>query len=66
MPQLQWAHNSVGDTSKSKVALKKCSNHDQFTFRIDPVPQWDAQNPQRDPQAHLPTQWSKSDIHASD
>ena len=26
MLQLQWAHNSVGDTSKSRIALKKRSN----------------------------------------
>ena len=27
MLQLQWAHNSMGDTSKSKVTLKHCSNN---------------------------------------
>ena len=27
---LQWAHNSVGDTSKSKVALKKRSNNNEL------------------------------------
>ena len=30
MLQLQWAHNSVGDTSKRKVALKKRSNNNEL------------------------------------
>ena len=27
--QLQWAHNSVGDTSEIKLALKKCPNNNK-------------------------------------